>query len=117
MNTENLSIENENGNNANTVLATGVFRRLGKIQKEIVRLMVEDDYYILHTFDTRDTSFSLNIEDEWGNVDRSISDSTLDKLLKRGFLLKKDVSMCVELIQTKYYLNEKYATEALNAWC
>jgi len=99
------------------VLTTCVFRRLGKIQKEIVRLMVEDDYYISHTFDTRDTSFSLNIEDEWGNIDRSISDSTLEKLLKRGFLLKKDVSMCVELIQTKYYINEKYATEALNACC
>ena len=97
-----LSKIHENGNDVNRVLAIGVFNRLGKYQKEIVKLMVEDDYYILHTFDTRDNSHSLDLEDEWGNIDRSLSDSTLDKLLKRNFLIKTDVSRCVELIQTKY---------------
>lgn len=116
MNTE-ISKTKGNGNDVNRVLATCVFRRLGKYQKEIIKLMVEDDYYILHTFDTRDNSHSLDLEDEWGNIDRSLSDSTLDKLLKRNFLIKTDVSKCVELIQIKYSLNEKYATEALNACC
>lgn len=114
MSTE-ISNTNKNGNDVNRVLVTGVFSRLGKYQKEIIKLMVEDDYYILHTFDTRDNSFSLDLEDEWGNVDRSLSDATLDKLQKRNILIKTDVSKCVELIQTKYSLNERYVMEALNA--
>lgn len=107
---EEITNTHETANGVYGVLTTGVFRRLGKYQKEIIKLMVEDDYYILHTFDTRDNSFSLDLEDEWGNIDRSLSDNAFEKLLKRGFLIKKDVSRCTELIQTKYYLNEKFVT-------
>jgi hypothetical protein len=41
----------------------------------------------------------------------------LQALWKRGFLLNADVSKCLELVQEKFWLNEKFAEEALNACC
>ena len=102
---------------AKQMLAAGDFSRLGLRQKHIVKQLVENDYYILKTVDTRDMSVTITLLDEWGNTDRDLSESELQALWKRGFLLNADVSMCLELIQEKFWLNEQFAEEALNACC
>ncbi|HNU47780.1 MAG TPA: hypothetical protein PKM40_03040 [Bacteroidia bacterium] len=102
---------------AKQVLAAGDFSRLGLRQKHIVKQLVENDYYILKTLDTRDMSITISLQDEWGNQDRDLSESELQALWKRGILLNADVSMCLELIQEKFWLNEQFAEDALNACC
>ena len=101
----------------NNVLAAGVFHRLGLRQKHIIKQIVENDYYILKTLDTRDMSVTITLIDDADNHDRDLTEKELQALWKRGFLLNKDVSMCLELIQEKFYLNEKFADEAMNACC
>lgn len=103
--------------NSNEMLAAGDFSRLGLRQKHIVKQLVSNDYYILKTFDTRDMSTTISLQDEWGNQDRDLSESELQALWKRGILLNADVSMCLELMQEKFWLNEQFAEEALNACC
>jgi len=101
----------------NNVLAAGVFQKLGLRQKHIIKQIVENDYYILKTLDTRDMSVTITLIDDADNHERDLTEKELQALWKRGFLLKKDVSMCLELIQEKFYLNEKFADEAMNACC
>ena len=100
---------------ANPLLAAGDFSRLGLRQKHIVKQLVENDYYILKTLDTRDMSVTIILLDEWGNTDRDLSENELQALWKRGFLLNADMSMCLELVQEKFWLNEQFADDALNA--
>lgn len=102
---------------ANPVLAAGNFRKLGLRQKHIVNQMAENDYYIIKTLDTRDMSTTILLIDEWHNHDRDLSESELQALWKRGILLNADVSMCLELVQEKFWLNEAFSEEALNACC
>jgi uncharacterized protein YigE (DUF2233 family) len=99
------------------LLAAGDFSRLGLRQKHIIRQLAENDYYILKTFDTRDMSLTITLQDEWGNQYRDLSELELQALWKRGILLNADVSMCLQLIQEKFWLNERFAEEALNACC
>ena len=91
------------------------FRRLGVKQKHIVKQIVENDYYILKTLDTRDMSVTITLTDDADNYDRDLTESELQALFNRGFLLNKDVSMCLQLVQEKFYLNESFSGEALNA--
>ena len=111
------TVENQNvsQHSSNEMLAAGDFSRLGLRQKHIVKQLVENDYYILKTFDTRDMSTTISLQDEWGNQDRDLSESELQALWKRGILLNADVSMCLELMQEKFWLNKQFADEALNA--
>jgi len=101
----------------NNVLAAGVFSKLGLRQKHIIKQIVENDYFILKTLDTRDMSVTITLIDDADNYDRDLTEKELQALWNRGFLLNKDVSMCLELIQEKFYLNEKFADEAMNACC
>ncbi len=91
-----------------------LFSRLGKRQKHIVIQMVENDYYILKTRDTRDRTTTITLMGEWGNLDRDLSENELKALWERGLLLTADVSKCLELIQRKFFLNERFAEDALN---
>jgi hypothetical protein len=43
----------------NNVLAAGVFHKLGLRQKHIIKQIVENDYFILKTLDTRDMSVTI----------------------------------------------------------
>jgi hypothetical protein len=88
-------------------------KHLGKVQKHIIKLMFEDDYYIHYSFDTRDLSISIILEDTWGNIDRDISDSMLNNLLDRNILIKEDDLKCLEVVQAKYVLNESIVEELL----
>ena len=83
----------------------GLFRKLGIRQKYIVTQMLENDYYILKTLDTRDMSVTITLTDDADNDDRDLTQIELQALVKRGLLLSKNVSLCVELIQEKFYLN------------
>jgi len=83
----------------------GLFRKLGIRQKYIVKQMLENDYYILKTLDTRDMSVTITLTDYADNDDRDLTQIELQALVKRGLLLSKNVSLCVELIQEKFYLN------------
>jgi len=108
---------NVSQHSSSEMLAAGDFSRLGLRQKHIVNQMAENDYYILKTLDTRDMSTTISLIDEWHNHDRNLSESELRALWKRGILLNADVSMCLELVQEKFWLNEAFAEEALNACC
>lgn len=114
---QEATINHENPAIGNVLLAAGVFHKLGIRQKHIIKLIVENDFFILKTLDTRDMSVTIELVDEFDNYDRSLTEKELQALWKRGFLLNKDVSMCLELIQEKFYLNEKFADEAMNACC
>ena len=83
----------------------GLFRKLGIRQKYIVKQMLENDYYILKTLDTRDMSVTITLTDYADNDDRDLTEIELQALVKRGLLLSKNVSLCVQFIQEKFYLN------------
>lgn len=116
MKSTKVSTTTEAANDGNTLLAAGVFHHLGKRQKKIINLIVMDDYYILKTV-WNDGSHSLNLQDDFGNIEMSLSESDFQKLLKRGFLKHEDVTMSLEAQQDKFYLDDRYAYEAMNACC
>lgn len=107
----------ESPTEAKPLLAAGAFSRLGKHQKEIINKIVIDDYYILKTLDTRDMTTFISLIDEYGNYDRDLSEKELQSLYNRGFLIKSDVSRCIELQQEKFLVDEQFVEELLNACC
>lgn len=92
-----------------------MFSRIGKTQKEIINKIVIDDYYILKTVDTRTMETTISLVDEWGNHDRDLSETQLTALVDRKILLAKDVSRCLQLDQTKFWIDERHAEAAMNA--
>jgi len=50
-------------------------------------------------------SVTITLTDDADNDDRDLTEIELQALVKRGLLLSKNVSLCVELIQEKFYLN------------
>ena len=83
----------------------GLFRKLGIRQKYILKQMLENDYYILKTLDTRDMSVTITLTDGADNDDRDLTQIELQALVKRGLLLSKNFSLCVQFRHEKFYLN------------
>jgi len=92
-----------------------MFKKLGRAQKRVLKKIVEDDYYILQTYDVHRATTDIILADDFGNIDCNVAQITLDSLMKRGILEMEDVSMCLDLEQTKFFVKEEYATTALNA--
>lgn len=92
-----------------------MFKKLGRAQKRVLKKIVEDDYYILQTYDVHRATTDIVLADDFGNIDCNVAQITLDSLMKRGILEMEDVSMCLDLEQTKFFVKEEYATTALNA--
>lgn len=92
-----------------------MFKKLGRAQKRVLKKIVEDDYYILQTYDVHRATTDIILADDFGNIDCNVAQITLDSLMKRGVLEMEDVSMCLDLEQTKFFVKEEYATTALNA--
>lgn len=91
------------------------FKKLGLKQKYILKQMVVNDYFILKTINTTDNTTTISLIDDWHNYDIDLSDKDLKSIVKRGFLLSADISKCLEFIQEKFWLNELFVNEALNA--
>lgn len=91
-----------------------MFKKLGETQKRVLKKIVEDDYYILQTYDVHRATTDIVLADDFGNIDCNVAKTTLDSLMRRGVLDMQDVTMCLDLEQTKFFVKEQYATAALN---
>ncbi len=80
-----------------------IFPRLGSKQKEVIKLL-GSGYHILKTLDTRDMKTTIHVQNNDGCIDRAISEKELQSLWNRGILLNADASMCLELVQEKFWL-------------
>lgn len=93
------------------------FSKLGRVQKYIIKKMVEDDYYLLRTFDVRDMTVTVTLLDDEGEEARNLTEKELQALVKRGILCQETAPGSLEVENEKFYINEAFATEAMNACC
>lgn len=93
------------------------YYKLGVVQKHILQKMVFDDYYILKTFDNQTLETSIDLVDDHGNYEMKIPHKTLLSFIDRSFVEQKDVSQCLELQQTKFYVPEHEVGMLINFIC